>query len=87
MLSNVVLSGVADVARLSIDYNNNLLQVQDYDWVDSSQVTRDGQGVPSGVPERRDNATREQSSTTIRRGYERQTIVRNATLVSESFDS
>jgi RHS repeat-associated protein len=32
------------------DYNGNVTQETDYDWFDSSQVTRDGQGVPAGVP-------------------------------------
>jgi RHS repeat-associated protein len=32
------------------DFNNNLLQVKEFDWFDSTQVSRDGEGVPSGVP-------------------------------------
>jgi RHS repeat-associated protein len=32
------------------DYNGNLLQTTEYDWFDPSLVTRDAEGVPTGVP-------------------------------------
>jgi YD repeat-containing protein len=32
------------------DYNGNLLSQRDYDWFDPSLVSRDAQGVPTGVP-------------------------------------
>jgi RHS repeat-associated protein len=32
------------------DYNGNLLQTTEYDWFDPALVSRDAQGVPTGVP-------------------------------------
>jgi YD repeat-containing protein len=32
------------------DFNGNLVQEIDYDWFNPSDVTRDGNGVPTGVP-------------------------------------
>jgi len=32
------------------DYNGNLIQTIEYDWFDPSLVSRDAQGVPTGVP-------------------------------------
>ncbi len=32
------------------DYNGNLLQTTEYDWFDPALVSRDGNGVPTGIP-------------------------------------
>jgi RHS repeat-associated protein len=32
------------------DYNGNITKVTEYDWFDSSPITRDAQGVPTGPP-------------------------------------
>jgi YD repeat-containing protein len=32
------------------DYNGNLLETKEYDWFDPALVSRDGNGVPTGVP-------------------------------------
>jgi YD repeat-containing protein len=32
------------------DYNGNVTEVKEYDWFDPALVTRDAQGVPTGVP-------------------------------------
>ncbi|MBD0369932.1 MAG: RHS repeat protein [Pyrinomonadaceae bacterium] len=33
------------------DYNGNLLETKEYDWFDPGLVSRDGNGVPTGVPQ------------------------------------
>lgn len=32
------------------DFNGNLLETKEYDWFDPSLISRDGNGVPAGVP-------------------------------------
>jgi RHS repeat-associated protein len=50
-----LLDGNGDPLKMSAktysyDYNGNLLTTTDYDWFDPASVSRDAQGVPTGVP-------------------------------------